>query len=313
MKTAVIFSGQGSQFAGMGRDLYDNYAVCRDLFDRAEEAAGFPLKSICFDEDKAETLNNTRFCQASILTLSMAALRLIEEQYALRPVCTAGLSLGEYTALTYSGAIGFEDAVKLLRDRGAFMADACEATDGVMSAVMGISEEDAYKTCAEASTENEPVNVSNINTIGQVVISGNRLAVERAEAIAKNYGGKRAIRLPVSGAYHSAYMESAARKLEECMKNIKFMDMVIPVVSNVNAAIIKSRDSIAATLVKQICAAVKWADCVRKMAALEVDTFIEIGPGKALSGFVKKILPDVRVFNVQDTASLVETLRGLEA
>jgi [acyl-carrier-protein] S-malonyltransferase len=310
MSTAIIFSGQGAQYAGMGRQLYENYPACREVFGRAEEIAGFPLKSICFDEDKAETLNNTRYCQAAIFTLSIAALKLLEEK-GIRATCTAGLSLGEYTALAYAGAISFEDAVKLLCNRGAYMADACEATDGVMSAVMGISEADAYKVCQEASTDSEPVGVSNINTVGQVVISGHRAAVERAETLAKDYGGKRAMRLPVSGAYHSVYMEPAARKLSECMAGVTFSDMSIPVVSNVTAGVIPSKDDIAPTLVKQVCAAVKWADCVRKMAELGAGTFIEAGPGKALSGFVKKILPDARVLNVQDSESLEITLREL--
>jgi [acyl-carrier-protein] S-malonyltransferase len=189
------------------------------------------------------------------------------------------------------------------------MADACEATDGVMSAVMNLDEERVREACEQARTEDEPVGISNLNTIGQVVISGNRNAVERAEEICKGMGAKRLMRLPVSGAYHSAYMRPAANKLQECMKSLVFGDMSIPVVSNVTADVIKDKAEIAATLAEQVCATVKWADCVRKMAEMGADTFIEVGPGKALSGFVKKILPEVRVFNVQDVESLEETVR----
>jgi len=313
MNYAIIFSGQGAQFAGMGRELYESSAVCRDIFDRAEEIAGFPLKSICFDENNAETLNNTRFCQAAIFTLSIAALKQLEEKVAVKPVCTAGLSLGEYTALTYSGAMGFEDALTLLCSRGAFMVDACEVSDGVMSAVMNLGEDDVRKACEDAAADGEPVNISNLNTVGQVVISGNRSAVERAEAICKEMGAKRFMRLPVSGAYHSAYMQTAAERLQKCMETMEFGDMAIPVVSNVTADVIKCREDIAPTLVKQVCATVKWADCVRKMAEMGVDTFIEVGPGKALSGFVKKILPEAKVFNIQDIESLNETLKYIKS
>ncbi|MCL2407264.1 MAG: ACP S-malonyltransferase [Defluviitaleaceae bacterium] len=311
MKVAFIFSGQGAQFSGMGRELYDNYDACKRVFDRAEEVAGFDLKNICFDETRKDDLNNTKYCQAAIFAHSMAAFAVLDEKTGVSAAATAGLSLGEYSALTYAGALQFDDAVKLLCTRGAYMAEACEATDGAMSAVMGITSEDCIKVCEQISTLDEPVNVSNINTIGQVVISGHKNAVEKAEVLAKEYGGRKSMRLPVSGAYHSPFMQPAADKLAEAMKGMEFHAMGVPVISNVDGGIIK-REDIAKTLETQVCGTVKWMDCVLKLADLGVDTFIEMGPGKALSGFVKKIIPEATVYNIQDTASLEETLNGLK-
>jgi len=300
-KYAYIFSGQGAQFAGMGRELYDNYSVCKDIFDKAEELCGFPLKSICFDADKAETLNDTRYCQAAIYAHSMAALEVVKERLG-DAICTAGLSLGEYSALTYAGAMSLSQGVEFLKNRGAFMADACDVTDGAMSAVMGISYEDCMKACNEAAdeAENEFVNVSNVNTIGQVVISGCAAAVARAEEACKKYGGKRAIRLPVSGAYHSVYMQSAADRLAEYLNSFSFGEMRMPVVSNVDGEVYADVSRIVGTLSRQVTASVLWADCVRKMAALGADCFVEIGPGKALSGFVAKVLPGAKVLTYTD-------------
>lgn len=309
--TAFIFSGQGAQFSGMGLELYGAYAECREVFDRGGAAAGFGLKEICFDDDKTEMLNDTKYCQASIFVMSAAVLALLEGK-GIRADFAAGLSLGEYTALYYAGAVGFEDGVRLLERRGAFMALASDAVDGVMSAVMGIEPEAAAEICAKASAAGESVNVSNVNTVGQVVISGARAAVERAEALFKEMGFRKSIRLPVSGPYHSVYMAPAAQKLEEHLKTVTFSDMAVPVVSNVDAEVISGKGDIADKLVRQVCSTVRWMDCVRRLGALGADTFVEIGPGRALSGFVKKILPEARIFNIQDKESFELTVSELK-
>ncbi|MDR1703112.1 MAG: ACP S-malonyltransferase [Clostridiales bacterium] len=302
MTAAVVFSGQGAQYAGMGRDLYNNFGVCRDMFDRAEEEAGFPLRSICFDDANKERLNNTLYCQPCIYTHSAAAASLLNER-GLKATCAAGLSLGEYTALWYSGALDFLRTLKLLCQRGRYMADASSMVDGVMSAVIGLNDDKAQDACKEASKGNEVVSVSNVNTLGQLVISGARAAVERAESLCKKIGAKITVRLPVSGPYHTVYMRPAADKLEDCLRDIPFEDMQLPVVSNVDGEVIKNKRNIVPTLVRQISATVNWADCVRKLSQLGADTFIEIGPGKTLTGFIKKLLPGARVVNVDDAAS----------
>lgn len=312
MSTAIVFSGQGAQYAGMGRDLYENFQVCRDIFDKAEEAAGFPLKSICFDSDKQEMLNNTKYCQPCVFAHSAAALALLEKA-GINGKCTAGLSLGEYTALMYSGAISFEGTVSLLRQRGDYMAEASSMVDGVMSAVVGLEEDKATEACAEASKGNEVVSVSNLNTLGQIVISGARAAVERAESLCRKIGAIKCVRLPVSGPYHTIYMIPAAKKLITFLRGISFKDMRVPVVSNVNGDIITDKDNIVPTLVQQISSTVKWAQCVKKLETLGADTFIEVGPGKTLTSFIKRLSPDVRVFNVEDAASFEKTVKELGA
>lgn len=299
---AFVFPGQGSQFAGMGRDLADNFPVARQVFQEANDALGFDLASLCFNgpEDDLRLTTNT---QPAIVTVSIAALRVVELETGLRPDYAAGHSLGEFSALVAAGTLSFADAVRTVRKRGAFMQEAVPVGVGAMAAMMGL-EEGAIEGICDQAAQGQIVSPANFNSPGQVVIAGHAEAVDRAIELAKAAGAKRALPLPVSAPFHCALMEPAGRRLAEVLAGIAFAPMNLPVVSNVEARPNNDSAHLAELLVRQVSAPVRWDESVACMAELGVERFIEIGPGKVLSGLIKRIAKGATAQNVEDVASL---------
>jgi len=308
MKIALMCSGQGAQAAGMGKSLYEQYPVCRQTFDAADEALGVSLSALCFEG--GDELNGTEYAQPAILTHSIAAFRLLQEN-GIVPAYAAGLSLGEYSALTAAGVFAFEDAVRLVRKRGRFMAEAAPAGTGAMSAILGLDNLLAEQACADASAADSYVVCANYNAPGQIVISGAVAAVERAEQRCLALGAKRAVRLQVSGPFHSSYMQPAAERLKPELDKIAVLPFAFPVVTNVTAEVVPSTEAVRPILLEQIKGAVRWAQSVETLVSLGVDTFIEIGPGKTLCAFAKKIAKDATVLNVEDVQSFEKTMAHL--
>lgn len=308
-KTAFIFSGQGSQTIGMGKELADNFPCAAKVFEEADEALGFSISDMIWNGDE-DTLMITENTQPAIVTMSTAALRILEEK-GIKPDVTAGLSLGEYTAHIASGSLNFKDAVRLVRKRGKFMQEEVPVGKGAMAAIIALSAEDVRECCEKAS-EYGVCSGANFNCPGQIVVSGDKEAVEKCCGFAKEKGAKRALMLAVSAPFHCALLKGAGEKLEKELENVTVGEMQIPVVTNVTADYIKNKDDIKQLLKEQVSNSVLWEDSIRRMIADGVDTFVEIGPGKALSGFVKKISREVKIFNVEDTASLENTLEGLK-
>lgn len=307
-KIAFLFAGQGSQAPGMGKELADNFECADRVFDEASEALGFDIKDMIFNGDK-ETLMITENTQPTIVTMSVAALRVLEEK-GIKPDVVAGLSLGEYTAHVASGSLNFKDAVKLVRKRGKFMQEEVPVEKGAMAAILGL-DADTVREAAKKASEFGVCTGANFNCPGQIVVSGEVDAVSKCCEIAKEMGAKRAIMLDVSAPFHCSLLKGAGEKLAKEMENVEVSDMQIPVITNVTAEYINSKEDIKPLLEKQVSSSVLWEDSIRKMIADGVDTFIEIGPGKALTGFMKKIDKEVRVFNVEDMASLENTLSNL--
>lgn len=307
-KIAFLFAGQGSQAPGMGRELAEHFKCVDEVFDEASDALGFDIKDMIFNGDK-ETLMITENTQPTIVTMSVAALRVLEEK-GVKPDVVAGLSLGEYTAHVASGSLKFADAVKLVKKRGKFMQEEVPVGKGAMAAVLGLSAEQVREATKKAS-EYGVCTGANFNCPGQIVVSGEVAAVDKCCEIAKEMGAKRAIKLDVSAPFHCALLKGAGEKLAKEMETVTVYDMQIPVITNVTADYIKSKDDIKSLLEEQVSNSVLWEDSIRRMLSDGVDTFIEIGPGKALTGFMKKIDKEVKVFNVEDIASLEKTLDGL--
>ena len=304
---AFVFPGQGSQYPGMGKDLADNFNVARLVFEEANDSLGFNITALCFSgsEDELKLTANT---QPAILTTSIAALRVLQEETGLAPSFTAGHSLGEYSALVASGALAFSSAVKTVRQRGTFMQDAVPVGVGSMAAIMGIEGEDLLQLCLDASA-GEVVAPANYNSPGQIVIAGHATAVERAIALAKERGAKRALLLPVSAPFHSALMAPAARLLQEELKAVNVSPLTCPVVSNVEAHPYQEESKVKTLLIEQVCAPVRWDESIRKMQDLGVTRYVEIGPGRVLSGLIKRIDRSAKQQNIGDIASLAKLQR----
>ena len=310
MKTVFLFSGQGAQYAGMGKDLYEKYSVAKQVFDEADEVLGYSIKDICF-HDEAK-LCETEFAQPAILTMSIAAMKVLQE-HSVRAEMAAGLSLGEYSAYVASGAMDFAEAVALVQKRGKFMAEAVPSGEGAMYAIMGLDTQLVEEACREATAEGIGLAVpANYNAPGQIVIAGKTEAVGRAAELAKEKGAKRAIRLKVSGPFHTELLAPAARKLEPELKKLHIKPMEIPVFTNVDADIVPAEQEIVPILTRQICCPVRFSAILENMQARGADTFIELGPGKALCGFVKRTLKGVNILNVEDSSSLDKTMAKLE-
>lgn len=311
MKTAFIFSGQGAQYAGMGKELYDNFECVKNVFDTADKALGFKITDICFNED--ERLNETEYTQPALLTMSTAVLRLMEEK-GLKADYVAGLSLGEYSAHVASGTFDFEEAVQLVRKRGRFMTEAVPVGDGAMCAVLSLSEDKIQEACDEVKSIGRCF-IANYNCPGQIAIAGDLLAVEKAAELVMEKGAKRAVMLNVSGPFHTPLLKPASDKLSEELKHITIHDMKIPVVTNLTAEVVKDKSEVADILTKQVMNSVKWDQSVRNMIADGVDTFVEMGPGRTLSSFVKKIAKEVgaevSIYNVEDMKTLEKACGGL--
>lgn len=309
MKIAFIFSGQGAQCSGMGKELYDQFECVRNVFDLADKALGFSIKDICFNDD--ERINETEYTQPAILTMSMAMYALASEK-GIKADYVAGLSLGEYSALTASGVFNFEDAVCLVRKRGRFMTEAVPKGQGAMSAVLNLDRDNIEKACEEASSESEKVWIANYNAPGQIVIAGNTVAVDKADKLVIEKGAKRVVRLNVSGPFHTILLKPASDRLNSELKCININDMNIPVATNLTGDLIKDKSEIIDILTKQVMNPVRWEETINKFISLGVDTFIELGPGKALCSFVKKISKNVKVFNIEDMKSLEKTCKGID-
>lgn len=307
-KLAFVFAGQGAQTVGMGKELADNFECASKAFDEASEALGFDIKDMIFNGDN-ETLMITENTQPTVVTMSIAALRVLEEK-GIKPDVVAGLSLGEYSAHIASGSIDFADGVRLVRKRGKYMQEEVPVGVGAMAAIIALSADDV-KTCCEEASKLGVCSPANFNCPGQIVVSGEVAAVEKCCELAKEKGAKRAVKLAVSAPFHCSLLVGAGEKLAKELENVKVKDMSIPVITNVTADYIASKDDIKPYLIKQVSSSVLWEDTIRRMIADGVDKFVEVGPGKTLSGFIRKVSRDVKVFNVEDMASLEKTLAGL--
>lgn len=290
MKTALIFPGQGSQYVGMGKDLYENNAQVKALFERADDILGFPISKICF-EGPEEELKQTKNTQPAIFLHSMALLQVMKNG---QPLMTAGHSLGEYSALVAAGALMLEDGLKLVRLRGELMQRAGNEQPGTMSAIVGLSSEEVEEICVEASSVGI-VQPANFNSPGQVVISGSIGGIQKAMELATAHGARFVKELPVSGAFHSPLMESASAGLKSALEHVAIADASIPVYANVTAQPTQSAKEIRELLVQQLTSPVRWEKSVTKMISAGATTFIEIGPGKVLQGLVKRINAAVQV------------------
>ncbi|MBI5644233.1 MAG: ACP S-malonyltransferase [Deltaproteobacteria bacterium] len=302
-KIAFVFPGQGSQSAGMGKSFYDSFAAAREVYDEANDLLGYDLKKLSFEGPQAE-LDKTENTQPALLTASIAALRVLNDNVKITPECLAGHSLGEYTALVAAGALDFSDAVKLVHLRGRFMQESVPFGTGKMCAVLGLDIDTVKAICASASSGAATVVPANINSPEQIVISGHSAAVDLAAGLAKERGAKRVIPLQVSAPSHSPLMESAARKLDEELKKIDFREPSAPVVTNVEAETIKDRSEIRTLLTRQLTNPVRWVDIIRKMKRDGVDAIIEIGPNKVLTGLVKRIEKEMNTFNLSEAGDL---------
>ena len=305
-KTALLFAGQGAQAAGMGKDLAEKFPSAKAWFDRANTALSYDLASICFNGPETE-LTKTENTQPGIFLVSWVAFQLLKESApSLKFDATAGLSLGEFTALTAAGAMSFEDGLRVVRQRGRFMQEACQATRGGMAAVIGLDEATTREVCAEAG-----VVLANLNCPGQLVISGESDKITKAVELAKAKGAKRAITLPVAGAYHSPLMASAQPKLQAELARVKLSPPVVPVISNVTGQPHGVAADISARLVEQVTSSVLWEKSMRYLLAQGFTRFIELGPGTALSGFMKRIDKGAQMLNVADVASLEAAVKVL--
>lgn len=309
-KVAFVFPGQASQYPGMGKELAENYPSARAVFDEADKALGFSISKMCFEgtEDELKLTANT---QPAILTVSVAAFRVLAEK-GISPDFVAGHSLGEYSALVAAGALKFADAVRLVRKRGTYMQEAVPAGQGAMAAILGISPAVVQDACKRAA-EGEVCSAANLNSPEQTVISGHANAIKRAVEIASQSGAKRAVILPVSAPFHSALMMPAQEKLEKDLLATEFSDLQIPVVTNVDADTIRTADEARQALVRQVCLPVQWESSMRFLLDEDVRTFIEVGPGRVLTGIMRQIERSVTTLNVEDEKSLNATIERIVA
>ena len=305
-KTALLFAGQGAQAVGMGKDLAEKFPSAKVWFDRGNAALGYDLAAICFNGPGAE-LTETENAQPGIFLVSWVAFQLLREQApTLKFDATAGLSLGEFTALAAAGAMSFEDGLRIVRQRGKFMQEACDATRGGMAAVIGLDEAPTREVCAEAG-----VVLANLNCPGQLVISGETDKIAKAVELARAKGAKRAIPLPVAGAYHSPLMAGAQAKLQTELAKITISAPTVPVISNVTALSQGTPTGISSRLVEQVTSPVLWEKSMRYLLTHDFTRFIELGPGTALSGFMKRIDKKAQMLNVANLASLEATVKAL--
>ena len=301
-KTAFIFPGQGSQYPGMGKDLADTFQAARQTFEEADDALGMKLSAICFSgsEDELKLTANT---QPAILTASIAIARVVERETGLKADYLAGHSLGEYSALVCSGALMFADAVRTVRARGTFMQEAVPVGTGTMAAMLSIDKDELEAICREAA-QGEVVSAANFNSPGQIVIAGNVAAVNRANEIAKERGFRKSMLLPVSAPFHCVLMQPAADRLSVVLDALPLADMKLPVIANATAVPNDDKDQVKPLLVTQVCAPVLWEQSVSEMVGLGVSRFVEIGPGKVLSGLVKRIAKETETASIGDLDGL---------
>jgi [acyl-carrier-protein] S-malonyltransferase len=309
-KVAFVFPGQASQYPGMGKELADRYPAARAVFDEADQALGISVSKLCF-EGTEEDLKLTANTQPCILTVSVAAYRVLADK-GITPDYVAGHSLGEYSALVAADSLAFADAVKLVRKRGSYMQDAVPAGQGAMAAIMGLSPTVVLDVCKRAA-EGEICAPANLNSSEQTVISGHAGAVKRAVEIASQSGAKRAVILAVSAPFHSALMMPAQEKLEKDLKAIPFGELQVPLVTNVDADTIRSGEEARSALVRQVSMPVRWEESMRMLLDEGVNTFVEVGPGRVLTGLMRQIERSVASLNVEDEKSLQATIEKIAA
>jgi [acyl-carrier-protein] S-malonyltransferase len=305
--TAFVFPGQGSQYAGMGKDVAERYPAARRVFEQIDDALGVSISRLCF-EGPDEELKLTENTQPAILAVSSALHAVLEEEGATRRDLVAGHSLGEYSAIVSVGGLTPPEAAKIVRARGRFMQEAVPVGTGGMAALIGPTPEEAAAICQEAA-EGEVVSVANINAPGQIVIAGTKSAVDRAIAVARARGVRRALPLPVSAPFHCELMKPAAERLRPILDEAGFKDLWVSLVSNVDASPIGTATAVRNALLRQVASPVRWVESVQKMVEMGVKRFVEVGPGNVLTGLIRRIDPNVTLMNVSDAASLESFLR----
>ncbi len=307
-KIGLVFPGQGSQSVGMGKALYDAHPSLKAVYDEASSVLGYDVAELCFT-GPAERLNLTEFTQSALLVSSIAAWKVFEP-VGIKPIAAAGHSLGEYSALVAVGGVAFRDAVGLVQKRGRYMSEAVAPGTGLVAALLGLTAEVVKEVCHAASSVGV-VAAANFNSPGQIVIAGEKAAVERAIALAKEQGCKKAIPLPVSVPVHTPLMQQAADRLAKDLGAVRWSDLRAPLVNNAEAKAISRAGEIQASLIRQLPSSVLWQDTVQAMGNMGVTTFVEVGPGTVLTGLIKRILPGVTLLNVNDPKSLDATLKAL--
>jgi [acyl-carrier-protein] S-malonyltransferase len=310
MKTAIafLFPGQGSQVVGMGKELAEKHPVARQTFEEADAALGMALSRLCF-EGPEEELRRTEITQPSILTVSVATWRVLAEQ-GVKPAWVAGHSLGEYSAHVAVGTLSFADAVRTVRNRGRYMQEAVPAGVGAMAAILGMEAEKVRAICGQAA-QGEVCEAANMNSPEQVVISGNKAAVERAVALATEQGAKKAVLLPVSAPFHCSLMRPAQEHLAQDLSALHMQNATTPVMCNVDAAFVDSGEASRDALIRQVTGAVRWDECVRGLIARGAETFVEVGPGKVLWGLMRQIDRSKASWQTSDDAALQKALQGV--
>ena len=308
MKIAFIFPGQGSQYVGMAKEFVETFKESQAVFESASSVLGYDLLELCL-RGPVDKLNLTENTQPAILAASIAILQPLERR-GLIATAAAGHSLGEYTAITAANGLELTDAVALVQKRGRYMQEAVPAGTGLMAAILGMERQDVEKTCYEAA-KNGIVAPANYNSPGQIVIAGEKKAVEKAMELARAAGAKKVIPLAVSVPSHCAMMKQAGDRLAQELDRVKISDLSFPIVNNADAKFIRSAGDLRPSLLKQISSPLYWEDSIRNMTADGYDTFIEIGPGKVLSGLVKRIAKDAKVLNVEDQKSMSDTLSAV--
>jgi len=307
VKSAFLFAGQGSQYVGMGKDLYETFPESRTVFNKADQVLGMPLSKLCF-EGPQEELTQTQNCQPAILTMSIAAWEAFKVATGYKPQAqdfAAGLSLGEYSALVAAGAISFEDAVYLVRKRGEFMEEAARKKPGKMLSVIGLDLDKVKEVSAKTSTE-----IANLNCPGQVVISGSPEGIEEAQKLAEESGAKRAILLEVSGAFHSSFMKEASLKLCGELKKIKINPPLMPLIANVTASAVTEPAEIRDNLIKQVTSSVLWEGSMKLLISKGIKNFLEFGPGKVLKGLMRRIDSNIQVTSIEKKEDILSFIQG---
>ena len=306
---AFVFPGQGAQFVGMGKDLYENSALAKELFEKANDILGYRITDIMFNGTD-EDLRQTKVTQPAVFLHSVISALCMGDDF--KPEMTAGHSLGEFSALVAAGALSFEDGLKLVYARAMAMQKACEAQPSTMAAIIALPDEKVEEICAQVSAEGEVCVAANYNCPGQIVITGEEKAVDAAAEKLKEAGAKRTVKLNVSGPFHSKMLAGAGEKLAEELKNVELHDVKVPYLTNVTADYVTSTENIKELLARQVSSSVCWQQSVEKMIADGVDTFIEMGPGKTLSGFMRKISRNVTMYNIENMADFEKVVAAVK-
>jgi [acyl-carrier-protein] S-malonyltransferase len=307
-KVALVFPGQGSQYVGMGKDFFDRSPAAKDVFAEANEVLGYDLASLCF-QGPEEDLKLTANTQPAILTVAVAALRVMQAEREIAPLAAAGHSLGEYGALVAAGGLRFRDAVRLVHLRGRFMQEAVPVGVGAMAAIMGLSPAEVENLCQEAG-QGEVLSPANFNSPGQIAVSGHAAAVKRAVEIVSKQAGKKAVLLPVSAPFHCPLMKPAAERLREAFVPVETGELKFPVISNVEADLYPGKDRVKELLFRKVDHPVRWEESMQKMVSLGPELVVEVGPGKVLSGLMRRIRKEIPTANVEDGATW-EKVKGL--